>query len=366
MKVVRLYYRIPPEKGGMEQHIKRLSEEQRKLGFGAFIYFNQGEKTSLNDIQVIKWMRLSKIKPEILRVIIFQLGVIFHMLRKGVFFDVLHIHGSYNSLLFVSALKKISRAKVVCFSIHSSIKDNFINNKLFPILLKRVDVVFTTGYDVCLFLGKRSTAKVIFQPSGIEDLYSKPDTFSPISLSKVENRQIITVANLRKAKNLEMIIRIALHLSTFHFIIIGDGPEKERLQNVIEQKHISNIELKGFLPKGSIKNELDASFLFLLTSFEEGTPTALLEAMARGLPIITSPAGGIEFLVKDGINGFVIKSWEREDYIEKIHLLKTDSNLYASISKNNLELSKEFNWTNIAKRISEIQYDLLTKTERKR
>ena len=52
MKILRLYTRLPPLLGGMENHIAQLSNEQTKLGHDVTIYFNKGDKVTSKDVQI--------------------------------------------------------------------------------------------------------------------------------------------------------------------------------------------------------------------------------------------------------------------------------------------------------------------------
>ena len=61
MKIIRLYYLLPPNKGGMEKHIKVLSKIQSKENL-VDVYFNNGEKININDVEVLPKLKLFKIK----------------------------------------------------------------------------------------------------------------------------------------------------------------------------------------------------------------------------------------------------------------------------------------------------------------
>ena len=108
-----------------------------------------------------------------------------------------------------------------------------------------------------------------------------------------------------------------------------------------------------------IRRILDKSSCFLLTSFEEGTPTAILEAMVRGLPIVTSDAGGIQNIIKNNENGFVLNRFSVEDYSEKLRMILKDKDLYNNMRKNNMAVSENFGWNKVAERITKITESVL-------
>ena len=87
MKILRLYYRLPPLPGGMENHIAQLTKEQIKLGHDVSIYFNQGSCVTANDIQISK-IPLFKIKPLFIGHLIFiqailQVFLLLMMFKKN-------------------------------------------------------------------------------------------------------------------------------------------------------------------------------------------------------------------------------------------------------------------------------------------
>ena len=82
-------------------------------------------------------------------------------------------------------------------------------------------------------------------------------------------------------------------------IIIGYGPEKENLENMISDlKMDKHVELKGKIEHNSLPRIYQSSDIFILPSLHEGMSNTILEAMASGLPIITTDTGGTKELVK--------------------------------------------------------------------
>ena len=67
LRVLRLYFRYPPEPGGMEQHIERLSEAQRQLGVEVLNVFNRGQSSASSAIQLLPGVDLGVLRPQALR-----------------------------------------------------------------------------------------------------------------------------------------------------------------------------------------------------------------------------------------------------------------------------------------------------------
>lgn len=130
--------------------------------------------------------------------------------------------------------------------------------------------------------------------------------------------------------------------------------EKER--NVILLvlgSHFDNTELKKcqalqpsnvyFLgSKTNVRDYLCCSDVFCMSSLYEGMPLSLVEAMSVGLPIICTPVGGLPDLVTDGVNGFLSKSLETDDYVEAIEkYLSLTFSEKKIISETNVQTFKE-------------------------
>jgi glycosyltransferase involved in cell wall biosynthesis len=352
MEILRIYLKLPPHKGGMEQHVKNLSIEQNKLGHNVTIVFNQGEKVQDGDIQLLKRINLFKIRPQFIAFFIFYIYLIFYFFINKKQVDIIHIHGDWSSLVFYRILKNIVNAKVVAFSHHGHFDIEKLTSKIMLKLIKKIDICFCTGYETYSKLLKY-TSNVYFQPSGIRQAY-----FNHRNPKDSFEKKIVTVANLVPKKNINLIIDIAQILKDYTFTIIGDGPEKQNIKQRIEKLKLNNISLLGYMNDESIIKSHFQNSIFLMTSIEEGFPTSILEAMSSGLAIVSSNAGKVDFLVKEGVNGYIINTHSTNDYIEKIRLLENDIDMFRTISANNINFANAYTWNNVAKIITNKILDL--------
>jgi L-malate glycosyltransferase len=344
MKILRLYTRLPPLKGGMENHIAQLSKEQTKLGHDVTIYFNKGTKVTSKDVQITKFP-LYKLKPQFLGIASFHFLTLLRLIANQEKFDIVHIHGDWSSLIFAKFIKKIVGSKKLIMSIHDELSGNFLPKKALSVLLKKVDVIFATGHGLASQLKKLTSKKVIVQPSGIRNIFfeQQPRSFNNKSL------RVIIVANLVKKKNLDLVIDIAKDLKLLNFILVGDGPEKEYLLNRVQYEDITNVEILGYKNSSELRLLYYESDIFMLTSLKEGTPTAMLEAMACGLPIVTSGAGGVESIL--GSHNYITTKNDKKHFIDCITELLKETNLMKDISNYNISIAKSYTWVNVAKQI---------------
>lgn len=349
MKILRLYHSIPPKYGGMERHVYFLTFYQNIKKFcSVTLFYNYGDCVSELDVQLLKRIKLFKIKPSAIGVFIFYASALLNLVNNKKYFDVVHIHGDWSSLIFVNLLRRLTNAKVIVFSIHDQLSDSYFHQKILRKLIANVDLIFSTGYDAAKELKALSGKEVVVQPSGISDIFFT-------KFNKNFNKKIfevVVVANLTPKKNINLVLDIAKGLKEVRFTVIGAGESKESLESTISKHGISNVQLVGYKNSEAIKKIYHSADCYLLTSFKEGTPTSALEAMACGLPIVSSNAGGINMIVHNHLNGFIVNNFNPVFYIDIIKKIKNNKALRKNIFTNNVLLSSDYMWKNVERNIS--------------
>ena len=129
--------------------------------------------------------------------------------------------------------------------------------------------------------------------------------------------EIISVARLTEKKGLHVAIEACRQLKeqgvAFRYRIFGIGPWERRLRTLIEQYQLEDVvEMPGFKPSHEVKAMLDDADVFLLPSVTgadgdmEGIPVALMEAMAVGIPVVSTLHSGIPELVEADKSGWLV------------------------------------------------------------
>ena len=156
-----------------------------------------------------------------------------------------------------------------------------------------------------------------------------------------------TVARLSSVKGQQYLIlameRILKDNPQTQLLLVGNGPEKERLFNQVKEL---NIENKVFFSPPTLDTSVPLSVMdvFVFPSLSEGLGLAIIEAQAMGLPVVASDVGGIYTLVKDGINGFLVQSRDPEALAQAILKLLKDKKLAKEMGKRAKEQARqEFN-----------------------
>jgi glycosyltransferase involved in cell wall biosynthesis len=123
------------------------------------------------------------------------------------------------------------------------------------------------------------------------------------------------------------------------FVIVGDGPRKDDLLEATRSRGLEGkVDFVGFQSNTAPWYEtFDA---FVLPSLSEGTPMALLEAMAHGLPSVATAVGGVPQVVSDGENGLLVPSADRTKLCDAMRSLMTNAQLRAKLSEGAVELDR--------------------------
>jgi len=124
-----------------------------------------------------------------------------------------------------------------------------------------------------------------------------------------------TVAVFRTQKRLEKWIELAAHMKAklpeVHFVMLGDGPEEEKIKNKMASVGlVDHVTMPGRLEE--VRPWLEIMDFYMMTSEFEGLPIALLEAMSMQLPIISTDAGGIKEVIRNEEEGYLVPVNEPE------------------------------------------------------
>ena len=135
-----------------------------------------------------------------------------------------------------------------------------------------------------------------------------------------DEKLIVHTSNFRKVKRVEDVLATFCEVRKVvpsKLLLIGDGPERKRMEDEAREICTEDIRFLGKLE--AVEEVLSVSDLFLMTSEKESFGLAALEAMACEVPAITTNAGGLPELNKDGVSGFVVDVGDISQMVEKIN-----------------------------------------------
>ena len=212
----------------------------------------------------------------------------------------------------------------------------------------------------------RNAAAVIANSGGLKELALKTDRAAKIGIiyngvniedfAQRDNREnehivILTVARLIKRKGIDDLIRAVPAIVKGHqnikVKIIGEGNMGAELKALAEKLKVSEyIEFLGYVPHNEISNYYSTSDVFVLPSRNEGMSNTVLEAMASGLPVITTDTGGTRELI-DG-NGIIVPSEDSDVISEAVLRLINDHKLRVSRGMKSRKIAENMSWKKVA------------------
>ncbi len=155
---------------------------------------------------------------------------------------------------------------------------------------------------------------------------------------------ILTVGRLVQKKGIALLVFACKLLKeqgvSFRCRIIGDGPERPRLEMQIRLNHLLDcVEITGFLPPTEVKQAYQEARLFVLPCIvdeegnRDGIPNVLAEAMAMEVPVISTAISGIPELVENGISGILLEQPDAAELAEKIRTLLASPKKRSQLAK---------------------------------
>lgn len=158
---------------------------------------------------------------------------------------------------------------------------------------------------------------------------------------------IHAVGRMDANKNHEMILHafsgLAEDFPGARLVIYGNGECREPLLKLAGQMGLSErVSLPGAV--ADVADKIYKSSAFVLSSFSEGMPNTLIEAMCLGLPVISTdcPCGGPAELIQDGVNGFLIPPGDTDALERKLRILLSDREKADEMGRNAARLLEEY------------------------
>lgn len=147
--------------------------------------------------------------------------------------------------------------------------------------------------------------------------YIDTDLFKPLNIQK--NNRIVFVGRLNVQKNLFNLIK-AISRTNLELDIYGEGELKEELIELTIKTN-ANVNFKGLVDNKELPYILNQYKYYILPSYYEGMPKTLLEAMACGCICIGTDVTGINEVIKNKVNGILIKGTTFENILETINMI---------------------------------------------
>lgn len=163
------------------------------------------------------------------------------------------------------------------------------------------------------------------------------ETFRPLARPPLIGPPVLVHAsNFRPLKRVDAVVEIfakVIEHQPARLLLIGDGPDKARVEALIERRGLSHLtEMAGKLDR--FEDRLRDCAVFLLPSSTESFGLAALEALASGVPVVASAVGGLPEVITDGHNGFLRASHDISGMAERVEFLLKNEDLRQQMGIN--------------------------------
>lgn len=167
----------------------------------------------------------------------------------------------------------------------------------------------------------------------------------------------VTSASLIPLKRIDDVLEALARLTDrrWRYWILGDGPERTRLEQLAEERGIRDrVTFFGKVPRQEVPRYLDQALVFIMVSAPETLGLAYLEAMARGCIVVGAKGWGVDGIVKDGINGYLCEAGDVPGIAETLSkLLSSNAEERIAWRKASLRTMGNFDESMMAQRYLE-------------
>jgi glycosyltransferase involved in cell wall biosynthesis len=181
-------------------------------------------------------------------------------------------------------------------------------------------------------------------------------------LPDLDAKTVVAVGRYTRTKGYDLLIRAWAHVAPRHpdwtLRIYGGGPREEKLREMIEQRDLTGkVILMG--RADDVGEELSKASIYVLSSRREGMPMVILEAMSKGLPVVSydCPTGPAE-LISHGHNGLLVKPEKIHAMADALCSLMEDAELRRKLGTRGRETAAEYDLDIIAAKWDELLADL--------
>ena len=196
----------------------------------------------------------------------------------------------------------------------------------------------------------------------IYNAVKKADAIKPAEIPIAQAFKAVTVARLTSWKRIDGIIEAIAQTENVGLIVVGDGPERKRLDQIVQALKITDrVYFAGKRSKEEALALMAAADVFVLNSTYEGLPHVVLEAMSLGLPVVATEIGGTPEVVENETNGLLIPSSEKEKLKKAILKLLSHPAELRRLSAGAKNTSKRFSFGRMVEETEMVLTEVATK-----
>jgi glycosyltransferase involved in cell wall biosynthesis len=363
-KIVHVISYYPPHIGGMELRVRDLATRQAKCGMDVAVLTSDiGGKSGEFFEEGVKVIRLRSFEFAHTPIFFGLFWKLFKISKDSVIH--LHVAQSFSPeiVAIIAAMRKMPFiAHIRCIVTSSGIMGVLLplyRNLILKNVLRRAAKIIVLAPEYKKIMNEQfgipEKSVAVIPNATTFKVASKPKTLSGKLI------KILAVGRIANQKNYPfMMDSLSLYKkkysADFVLKIVGGGENLEQLKKTAKGLGLeSNVDFWGEITGQRLEEIYEQNDLFIHTSITEGFCTVFIEAMAKGLPIVATDIAGTRDVVMNGRNGLLV-DFVPEEFCRALNRMITDSAFYETVSRNNLEDIKKYNWDSIVE-ITQKIYD---------
>lgn len=329
--------------GGQAVQLQRLLEKLRGLpGVEAdFLPVNPRLRGPLRWLQRVKY----------LRTVVTSIAYVSALLRTVPRYDVVHAFSASYWSFVLAPLPAMVVARMLGKGVVLNYRSGEAEDHLtrWPVAVRAMhlahEIVVPSGYLVEIFTRFGLRARSVFNFVDVDRVpYRERRSLRPIFLSNRNLHPLYNVSGILRA-----FARIQEAIPDARLIVAGFGPERQKLEELAQRLGLRNVEFRGKTDPSSMIALYDEADVYLNNPNIDNMPNSVIEAYAAGLPVVTSDAGGIPYIVAHEQTGLMVECNDDEALAASaIRLLRDPQLAYSLAERGRSECVSRYAWAAVA------------------
>lgn len=357
----------PSVVGGIGVHAHEMSKWQVKFGHEVTVYTSNADgkatRESEDGYEIVRFKPLVKLIGNS-----FMPGLFFKLRRARNDFDVIHAHSHLFLATNLCALaRKLGLPPLV-------ITNHGLMSQTAPLWLQKIYIPTVAKWTLNAadrVICYTSEEKMRLEELGIATEKIKvihngvnTEVFTPSKTRKAEtNNRILWIGRYVPGKGVDCLVdafNILVHKNQdFRLTMVGEGPLKAQVQDKVTNLGLGqHVSFKSFIPNTELPKLYRDSGAFVLTSINEGVPRTILEAMACGVPVVSTELPQLVKIVEGC--GLLVPVEDAKAVADAVSRIAADTELARILGKNGCaKVAKHYSWENTVKETIELYEELI-------
>jgi glycosyltransferase involved in cell wall biosynthesis len=366
VRIAQVTAQYPPRLGGVERVVQTLSELLADAGCEVEVFTGENGR-SAGTVTARPRLRVHYLPSFVLANVPIIPSLLFKLVKlpRG---SIIHLHAAQaftpEMVFLASKLKNIPYVVHLAIELEASSRLGILlpiyKRLLLGPILRRAAIVTCQTEDWQAHMIRQygiDKRKTVLLPWATDFTVASEPRRAISALPR-----LLFVGRLTKQKNVPLLLEaLDMYRTAFGteiaLEIVGEGEDEDAVRRQIKTLELTRVTLRGPLSGQELQAAYEQSDIFVLPTLYETFGLVYVEAMAKGLPIVTTNVESVRKVVVNGRNG-LLTALDPAAFCASIRDLVTTPKLYEKMSTHNLEDVRQYSWDNILQRTLQIYSEL--------